>query len=47
MLCSCDKTGAPWVVKDAMAGMMVQTIIHTVCLEVGHGATTTPQNTLN
>ena len=36
MLCTCDKMGASWVVKD---GMAVIIIILTMCLEIGHGAT--------
>lgn len=35
MLCTCDKMGAPWVVKDAMAVII---IILTMCLKIGHGA---------
>lgn len=36
MLCTCDKMGAPWVVKDAMPVII---IILTMCLKIGHGAT--------
>lgn len=36
VLCTCDKMGAPWVAKDAMAVII---IILTMCLKIGHGAT--------
>lgn len=36
MLCTCDKIGAPRVVKDATAMII---IILTMSLKIGHGAT--------
>ena len=36
VLCTCDKMGAPWVVKDAMAVIIITL---TTCLKIGHGAT--------
>lgn len=36
VLCTCDKMGAPWVVKDATAAII---IILTMCLKIGRGAT--------
>lgn len=36
MPCTCDKMGAPWVAKDAVAVII---IILTMVLKIGHGAT--------
>lgn len=36
MPCTCDKIGAPWVVKDVEAVII---IILTMFLKIGHGAT--------